>query len=226
MLNNQTFKIAFFVSLLGCCGMCQRAIAQHAQDTTRIAEPVRIEDKKLESALKGLLTEKLKARSVECDDQPYKRADGSTPQGIEFSVAVDKSQQRIDAIHAKLASAGYRAYRCEMALDDAPQKVCVLHAPDQFDLLRYECTNGVNFNISTDDIVARLKMWDTKFGLTLTAAAHDHVEARIRNAPSSWSAFAQEVYAFCPDVVDQGIGTVDALEEDLRTRMVLFLWWD
>jgi len=60
----------------------------------------------------------------------------------------------------------------------------------------------------------------------ITDAAHDWVDARITTDPANWKALAEEVYAFCPDVVDQGTGTVDALIEEVRSKKVLFLWWD
>jgi len=39
-------------------------------------------------------------------------------------------------------------------------------------------------------------------------------------------AFAEEVYQFCPDVVDQGAGSIDALAEEMKRTNALFLWWD
>lgn len=226
MPKSSSLLSAFLASMVLYVGSVQRAIAQSVPDPTGTKETVTIQDQRLEAALKDLFPEALGVRTVECYDQLYKRPDGSTPQGIEFTSAVDKAQERIDAIHAKLGNEGYRAYRCAMALGDEPQKVCVLRATDQYDILRYECTNGANFNLTTDDIIAKLKAWDATLGLVITSAAHDLVEVRITNAPANWKSFAKEVYAFCPDVVDQGIGSVDALEDDLRTRKVLFLWWD
>jgi hypothetical protein len=39
-------------------------------------------------------------------------------------------------------------------------------------------------------------------------------------------AFAREVYAFCPDVVDQGTGAVEALAAEMSRTNTLYLWWD
>ena len=45
-------------------------------------------------------------------------------------------------------------------------------------------------------------------------------------APDNWGAFAQEVYEFCPDIVDQGVGDVGALAEILDDTRRVYLWWD
>lgn len=37
---------------------------------------------------------------------------------------------------------------------------------------------------------------------------------------------AFEQYAFCPDIVDQGVGSVKALEKMLSKSTVWFFWWD
>ena len=38
--------------------------------------------------------------------------------------------------------------------------------------------------------------------------------------------FAKEVYTFCPDVVDQGVGSIEALEEAIKEMHGVWLWWD
>jgi hypothetical protein len=35
-----------------------------------------------------------------------------------------------------------------------------------------------------------------------------------------------EMYYFCPDVVDQGTGSVKALAESILGANVWFFWWD
>jgi hypothetical protein len=37
---------------------------------------------------------------------------------------------------------------------------------------------------------------------------------------------AQHLYEFCPDIVDQGCGSVDALADELAMTGRLVLWWD
>ena len=52
------------------------------------------------------------------------------------------------------------------------------------------------------------------------------VEAVFVKQPADMDAFAREVYEFCPDVVEQGVGTVKALADEMRRSGILYLWWD
>jgi len=36
----------------------------------------------------------------------------------------------------------------------------------------------------------------------------------------------KELYDFCPDIVDQGTGTMEALKLEITRTRELYLWWD
>jgi hypothetical protein len=38
--------------------------------------------------------------------------------------------------------------------------------------------------------------------------------------------FAQEMYDFCPDIVEQGSGSIEELIEEIKETKKLALWWD
>lgn len=38
--------------------------------------------------------------------------------------------------------------------------------------------------------------------------------------------FSEEVYEFCPDIVDQGVGDMKKLKDSIKVNKELFLWWD
>jgi hypothetical protein len=48
----------------------------------------------------------------------------------------------------------------------------------------------------------------------------------ILREPADWSAFARELYDFCPDIVEQGAGAVEELEAAIRELRQVLLWWD
>lgn len=52
------------------------------------------------------------------------------------------------------------------------------------------------------------------------------MEVRFATKPADLEGFAQEVYRFCPDIVDQGTGSVSGLEDEVGKTQTLFLWWD
>ncbi|MDQ0230125.1 hypothetical protein J2S19_001377 [Metabacillus malikii] len=41
-----------------------------------------------------------------------------------------------------------------------------------------------------------------------------------------FTTLAHEMYDFCPDIVDQGTGSIENLIEELIETENLFLWWD
>ena len=70
------------------------------------------------------------------------------------------------------------------------------------------------------------KEWDASYGLVFRGIAFDWVEAEFKKQPEDMLGFAQEVYKFCPDVVDQGTETVPALAAEMKRTNTLYLWWD
>jgi Domain of unknown function (DUF4253) len=57
-------------------------------------------------------------------------------------------------------------------------------------------------------------------------AGQDWIEAEFASYPEDWLAFANDVYEFCPDVVDQGASDVATLAAEMRRSNTLYLWWD
>ena len=54
----------------------------------------------------------------------------------------------------------------------------------------------------------------------------DFCECEILNKGIDYAKLAAEVYEFCPDVVEQGTDTVEALEEEMSDTGIIYLWWD
>lgn len=145
--------------------------------------------------------------------------------GVAFRVHPDSTGARIAALAERIRPEGYAIYRSRMGFGGEPDELCVLMT-QQVDMaiLRYEQTDGINYDITTDSLIQRLDGWGLQ--LTITGASHDWMEAKIGKAIIDWQLLAEEVYAFCPDVVEQGTGTVEALAEEMKRTKTLYLWWD
>lgn len=145
--------------------------------------------------------------------------------GVAFKVHPDSTMARIESITKRIRPEGYAIYRSRMGFGGEPDEVCVLMT-QQLDMviLRYEQTDGINYDITTDSLIQVLEAWDLK--LTVIGASSDWMEASIDTPVSDWNVLARQVYAFCPDVVGQGTGTVEALAEEMRRTNTLYLWWD
>jgi hypothetical protein len=92
-------------------------------------------------------------------------------------------------------------------------------SPDDraFDLVRQNQTDGANYDVSTEDIIRRLRDWQARCEFEVVGAERDSVTLRFSTLPEDLGAFAREIYEFCPDTIDQHFGCfeemIDGLEE-------------
>lgn len=104
--------------------------------------------------------------------------------------------------------------------------ITILQSNNKLEPFLFEATNGVNYDIDTQMIINKLKDWDSKYGIELEAVGPDFVSGKFKNKPANIPKFAKEVYDFCPDIVDQGVGSIEELEKSLADSNEFFLWWD
>jgi hypothetical protein len=52
---------------------------------------------------------------------------------------------------------------------------------DKYQSLRDAGTNGANYDLDTDDVIAHLQAWDSKYGITLAQVKRDAVMWRLIN---------------------------------------------
>ena len=85
------------------------------------------------------------------------------------------------------------------------------------ELIRAAQTNGANYGIMTDDIITRLRGWRARCAFEVTEIKSDGLMVRFLTLPPDLDAFAREVDASCPDVIDPGFGCdaerLEAMEE-------------
>ncbi|MGH9748892.1 MAG: DUF4253 domain-containing protein [Candidatus Polarisedimenticolia bacterium] len=147
--------------------------------------------------------------------------------GVTIDVAGARALPAVRRLQ-EAAGPGFRVFLSERqyGIGGAADQVSVLRTTDPFDPLRAVGTNGANYDIGTDAVIERLKKWDAEFGLDLHGAGFDWVDGTFRRPPADMPGFAREVFEFCPDVVEQGTGTVEALADEMRKSNTLYLWWD
>jgi hypothetical protein len=59
--------------------------------------------------------------------------------------------------------------------------------------------------------------------------SHDVVNIRVRRKPATRAEaldLAREQYAYCSDIIEQGVGTVSALAAALMENDWWYFWWD
>ncbi len=77
--------------------------------------------------------------------------------------------------------------------------------------------------------VAALRHWNERFGVELVGINRDTLNLLAARRPADRQtaiALAREHYKYCPDTIDQGVGSVSALAAMLMSGDWWFFWWD
>jgi len=146
--------------------------------------------------------------------------------GIVVSVPEDKADDILASLRRKLRPLKYAPFVVEMNAGLKIDKIGILKGTDQYEILRIMHTNGDDYDISNQDIIERLKEWEIYSPFDIIGADNDWVEIEFKSLPRDLKAFAEEVYDFCPDALEQGPGSTAALAKEIQKTKKLFLWWD
>jgi len=87
---------------------------------------------------------------------------------------------------------------------------------DPFAAVREAGTSAPNFDLDNDAIVERLTQWRSVCSFNVTEASGDTVNIEFTTLPNDIDAFVSELYAFCPDTVDQGTGCMHEMVESME----------
>jgi len=85
-------------------------------------------------------------------------------------------------------------------------ELCVLREGDFFAPVRLRNTDGAEQDVLLEDIIEKLQGWRGLCEFEITGAGLDFVSLLFHTLPEDLCAFACEAYAFCPDVIEQGVG--------------------
>jgi hypothetical protein len=105
-------------------------------------------------------------------------------------------------------------------------KIGIIKGTDQYDILKVMHTNGDEDDVSHEEVIAKLKGWEKRFTFEIIGAENDWVEIEFRIMPRDLTAFADEIYVFSPDAVDEGVGSLAALIKEINTTKRLMLLWN
>lgn len=126
-----------------------------------------------------------------------------------------------EAIDRFLSIAGYRGGTVPLLLAELP----VEHPWEVFALLPF---GGWNDCPANEEQMAAAKYWYEKYGAVPAVMTGDVLEYDLPAPVSRKEAMelAVQQYAFCADIVDQGVGSVGALADGLSKSTKWYFWWD
>jgi len=88
---------------------------------------------------------------------------------------------------------------------------------------------AVNYRDDTAPLSAVLRSWEDRFGASVVEVGFDTLLLVVERPPQTLDhalAVAAEHYAFCCDIIMQGVGSLDAYAPLLVGRHLWDFWWD
>ena len=151
----------------------------------------------------------------------------ATP-GVAVDVRSARAEQLVAGAQQRFLDRGFFLFRSEQhfGIRNQLDRVALFPRPDPYEILHLMGTNGANYGIGSDSIVTWLRALERDQPFVLTGIGFDWLEGRFTSAIRDPGLLASRFHAFCPDIVDQGTGTVAALEDELRRSLHLYCWWD
>ncbi len=148
--------------------------------------------------------------------------------GLRFTEEHKKSDDLILKLKDSFIDKGYTIFllRNNFNIDNAADDIGVLKTTNKYTILKQIGTDGLNWNISNDSVIAIIKQYDKKYALELIGARGDGCEFIIHNEPKDWTELAGELNKTCPDFVEQGWGKIEDLANEMKKTKRISFWWD
>ncbi|MBP9133940.1 MAG: DUF4253 domain-containing protein [Saprospiraceae bacterium] len=109
--------------------------------------------------------------------------------------------------------------------DIKKKEISIIKSKNQFDIIYFQETNGGNFELTTDEIVQKLSIWNKQFSINILGANYSWILLEFKNNIHDFSAFYEEVLEFCPDL-NQTYATEQELMSQVKNQKQLLFWWD
>lgn len=145
--------------------------------------------------------------------------------GIVFGADAESSYNIILKLKERLRELGHLIFIHNKDKINNRYTIAVIRSGDQFDIIKISQTNGDRYNISNAEVIDKLQIWHKSYPFEIIGAGGDWVEAIFKVMPVNMEDFANDIYQFCPDVVDGGSGSVKFLAQEMKDTGILYLWW-
>lgn len=158
-------------------------------------------------------------RFLEDDREPELRGVSSLYQGKDAAISRLNEQRSASDIHF---------FECGGYASDKNSYIAVVRTADRYDILEIMETNGINYDVSTEDIVAYLKRWEAKVPFLITQCEADTLVIMLDGNNPHLPEMVKEAVVICPDLI-AGDNTPEAFDEVLTfvgKSGEIYFWWD
>lgn len=147
--------------------------------------------------------------------------------GVSFGVSQKKIEPILLRAHTNFLAKGFYLFRYDQGfgIGGRPDKVALLPTTDKYAVMAAMDTNADNYEIGTAGIIAWMKELEQEQPFGLTGIGFDYMEGHLTAPVKDPRGLARRMYQFCPDIVDHGVDTVEALAKELE-KGKLYFWWD
>jgi hypothetical protein len=147
--------------------------------------------------------------------------------GVSFEGPAAKVESVLQEAHSKLLAQGFYLFRYEQhfGIGGALDKIGLLPSSDKYEVMAAMETNGDNYNIGTSGVIGWMRELEKDQPFVLTGIGFDFMEGRFVGPVRDTRTLARRMYEFCPDIVDQGVESVDQLAAELE-KGAFYFWWD
>jgi hypothetical protein len=80
--------------------------------------------------------------------------------GISWKVGSESIDPVIKALKTDLKEKGYLIFVSEQGYGKSPSEMTIIKSTDQFDILRIQNTDGINYDLENADVIRRLEEWN------------------------------------------------------------------
>lgn len=232
---NKLFKMKnIFITALCCLGLfsCNGQTKKLNADEIKLIKEINLDQETAEK-LKNMssgnfqVSKGQEEREILFEDaENLKNHAEDLPKAIKISIKAENFPLIVEQFREQLKLKKLILYKSAENYGNEDDVITILQSENKYEPLLFEATNAVNYEIYTSQIIDQLKSWDSKYGIELNGVGSDFVFGEFKNQPNNLHKFAKELYVFCPDIVDQGVGNIKELEKTIKETKGFFLWWD
>jgi ankyrin repeat protein len=102
----------------------------------------------------------------------------------------------------------------------------VVPSPDPLVAMAIVKPRAGESDVNVFDMLSKLHAWKGPLDWTLTGVGYDAFSLKLETLPADPLPLARELYEFCSDLVEQGVGTVEALARSITATGEIHFWWD
>lgn len=151
------------------------------------------------------------AQRVEADPEYYSEASGEWPTGRVQQIELSLHRQVLSGLH-----------KSRVLIGRVP-------TPHAYEVPAFVGYGGWNECPEAQVHVALHARWHSQFGSEITCLSSDVIECTVSRPPATREEalkLAREQYIYCPDIVQQGVETIENLAASLMASRAWYFWWD